>query len=288
MKKILLPAFIAATLTLSCGNKTATGNTQNNGVDSVDTTESIEEKSESVERLSTDSSTFNQEGKRTRVEVKVEYPTSGSDALKNILCEFISEELGGTYKGDVSDVKTMVKYYGKQAYNDLTKERNENEDNADAFYEKDFYVKKIYETNTFVTFSSQNYVMTGGAHGGTTSIATTFRKSDGRRFGTDMLRNTGSEGFCKLLKEGFRQYFTEMTGKAMDDEELQQQIITDNVIDALPLPVTPPYLTNKGVAYTYQQYELVCYAAGMPGFTIPYSKMRPYLTQTVLKMVEGK
>ncbi len=288
MKKILLSAFIAATLTLSCGNKATTNNTQNNGVDSVDTTEAVDEKSESIERLSTDSVTFNQDGKRTRVDVKVEYPTSGSDALKNILCEYISEQLGGTYKGDVNDVKAMVKYYGKQAFNNLNKERIENEDNADAFYERDFYVNKIYETNTFVTFSSQNYVMTGGVHGGTTSIATTFRKSDGRRFGSDMLRNTSSEGFCNILKEGFRQYFTEMTGKTMNDEELQEQIITGAAIEALPLPVTPPYLTDKGVTFIYQQYELVCYAAGMPGFTIPYSKIRPYLTQTVLKMVEGK
>ncbi len=276
---------MAATVVFSCGNKNTADNKQDNATDTVATAQPAQE--DDGGKLSIDSVKFQNETGRTRVDIKVEYPTTGSETAKNVLCEYISEQLGGTYKGDVTDVDAMAKYYGNQAFASLQKERKECGDAADVGYENDYYITKTYEGKGYVTFTSQQYIYTGGAHGSTVSASTTFRKSDGRRFGTDMLRNTASDGFFKLLKEGLRQYFKEM-GENFNDEQMQEQIITDAVVDALPLPVTPPCLSDKGVVFIYQQYELLCYAAGMPCFTIPYSKMRPYLTQTVLNMVDAK
>ena len=48
--------------------------------------------------------------------------------------------------------------------------------------------------------------------------------------------------------------------------------------EIIPLPANQPYLTPKGVAIEYKQYEIACYAAGMPSFVIPYDKARPFMT----------
>ncbi len=120
------------------------------------------------------------------------------------------------------------------------------------------------------------------------SANTTFRKSDGRRFGNEMLIRTGTEEFRTLIKDGLKQYFAENEGKDISDEELKEQLITDYSVDFLPLPQFPPYLTEKGVGFTYQPYEIAPYAAGMPSFTIPYEKIKPYMTVTAVKLIENK
>ena len=47
----------------------------------------------------------------------------------------------------------------------------------------------------------------------------------------------------------------------------------------LPLPRAVPYVTTKGVAFIYQQYEIVCYAAGLPSVVIPAEELRDLLSE---------
>lgn len=38
-------------------------------------------------------------------------------------------------------------------------------------------------------------------------------------------------------------------------------------------------ITNDGLIFTFSPYEIAPYAAGMPGFTIPYADLKPYFTE---------
>jgi hypothetical protein len=44
-------------------------------------------------------------------------------------------------------------------------------------------------------------------------------------------------------------------------------------------------MTEKGVEFLYQPYEIAPYAAGMPSFTLSYQDIRPYLTIGAQKMI---
>lgn len=70
-----------------------------------------------------------------------------------------------------------------------------------------------------------------------------------------------------LIREGLmRQYFDVETA-----QEFKDALLIDP--DTLPLPVTPPYFMPDGFHVVYQQYEIACYAAGLPGCVLPYDSV---------------
>lgn len=263
MNRIIITiATVAATLTACNGNKTA------------------------GPALTTDSVTFDKKDKMVEVTIEADYPNGGNPQLTNAIAEYISEGMGGTYEGSLTVGDSLVAYYGNKSYEDIKNE-------AEEFWTDDMppmaliqTFSKTHETDRYVTYTASSYTFTGGAHGLTVTWGTTFRKSDGRRLGSEILRDTGSDDFHLLLKEGLREYFAGLGEEVATDEALKECLMTDAGIDYLPLPQSAPYLTEDGVAFIYQSYEIAPYAAGHPTFVVPYDKMKPYLTVTARRLVE--
>lgn len=46
-------------------------------------------------------------------------------------------------------------------------------------------------------------------------------------------------------------------------------------------------LTSTGVVFSFQPYEIGCFAEGAYHFIVPYSRLRPYLTPTARRLVSG-
>lgn len=241
------------------------------------------------EALKTDTVVFKQDNKEISVNIKAEFPIKGNQLLTNSIAEYISEQLGGTYMGTLSNGDSIVNYYGTIQQDSIKRTRQEFGETNSIQYTYNCEIKKEVETKQFVTYTTYSDVFLGGAHGSHFLQGATFRKSDGRKFGFDMLRNTDSEAFHALIKEGLMDYFNQQgTEHITTDAQLKEMLMTDNDVNYLPLPVTAPYLTEQGVTFIYQSYEIACYAAGMPTFTIPYDKIKPFLTSTVLQMVNNK
>ncbi len=229
--------------------------------------------------ITVDSVKYEKNDKAVELSIVADYPTLASASLKTAISEYISEELGGTYMGSLESGDSIVAFYGKTLHDSLLKEHEEC--GIPVSFCSMMAVRKTYETENYVTYTAENYMYQGGAHGSTTLSGITFRKTDGRRFGYEMLRNTESEAFHALLRDGVKEYF-QMQGMNGDLKDVLMGV--DN-IDYMPLPVTEPYLTDRGMMFVYQQYEIAPYAAGMPSFVIPFNKIKPYLTATVLKMI---
>ena len=150
-------------------------------------------------------------------------------------------------------------------------------------WEYDYSIKKIVESPRYVVFLSQDYLYSGGAHGGIAGKgALTFDKEDGHL--VEWFIKPGClEEMQPMLTAGLLDYYkecgTEMTGsELMDHLFLEEKII--------PLPSWTPYPTEKGLVFTYQQYEIASYADGMPSFTVSYDKIRPMLTDEALRLLE--
>lgn len=266
-KKTLFLGAFAAVCLVACSNTGNNGNADNT--------------------VKTDSVKYEQNGKGIEISIKADFPEQNTSALYNSIAEYISEQLGGTYTGSLEHSDSIVDFYGQAQQDSMKKEQKDFGGPDDMAFSYSYEIKKDNETAEYVTFTTFSDTYLGGAHGSHYASGATFRKSDGRKFGFDMLRNTDSEAFHTLLKDGLKDYFKELTsGKNMSDDQLKDLLMTEASVDWLPLPVTPPYLTKDGVTFVYQNYEIAPYAAGMPTFTVPYSKIKPFLTYTVIKLIK--
>lgn len=284
MKKKILSVIGISFLVMSCLTLTTT----------LSSCDSIKKKMASLtgsDELKTDSIVFHKEADHANVHCYVDYPTDGNELLVNAIQEYVNEQLGGTFDGDPNDGQQLVSVYGEGEWNNLKDEYKdlvadgEGDWMEDVSFYTDVDIRKVYETEKVVTYITTTDTYLGGAHGMQSQTGVTFRKSDGRRFGYDMMRQLLSEEFYQETKEGLRTYFKEAGADAQTDAELKDWLLTDDDINSLSHPKADPYMTEKGVEFLYQPYEIAPYAAGMPSFTLSYQDIKPFLTIGAQKMV---
>ena len=200
------------------------------------------------------------------------------------------------FKGDADKTESLLTYYrdkalevlGKLSQEDFEERVNSIEENDGLTdeqrkeilddmpgWEYDFGLLKERETDEYVVFLSQDYVYLGGAHGGVTGRGSlTFDKKDGHLV-EQFLDPTCLDAIQPLLRKGITAYFSEDDNE-ISPEELDNYLFLESGV--IPFPAWTPYPDEDGLVFTYQQYEIASYAAGMPNFTVPYEDLRPYLT----------
>lgn len=196
-----------------------------------------------------------------------------SPLLANAVMEWMSEVcMGGCYDGDMMDVRAMVAacIRNQQTRGGAT--------SGDYMVERS--IRKVYENKNVVTFVCEGYdYMLGAAHGMPYQYGATFRKSDGKIFGWNMLRSAAD--LQPFLNRGLKKYF-----EADSDEQLTEELMVDEVYSAtyIPKATTAPWLTAEGINIVYQPYEIASYAAGMPAVTIPLKDAQSVLTPTAARL----
>ena len=146
-------------------------------------------------------------------------------------------------------------------------------------YEYMWTADTIMTSPKTVSYYVNAYTYMGGAHGGTVYQAATFDAATGARLGWDMFLPDSLPKLREIVENGI--IADSFSGNREDFKE--SLIIGDT--DQVPLPAFPPVFTEKGIAFTYQQYEIVCYAAGMPGCVIPYDTQRPYMAPQAAALI---
>ena len=138
----------------------------------------------------------------------------------------------------------------------------------------DMNVSVVYEDDEYFTLEGIIYTYLGGAHGSTINVGQTFCKVSGKRVDWELLKGYTTKELRSEIKNGLKGYFDIPINAADSDEQLQNSLMIDeeSFCNAFPLPECRPYLTNKGVCIRYQQYEIACYAAGMPECYLPVKK----------------
>ena len=282
MKKLVLWAICAVAVMIGCKNpgqtKSAAGN-DSTTVDSTVVAEVIEDVR--VDTLVTDTVSFEKEEGKIKFSLYVEYPVAGCDSVLRCARGYINDFLSGAYDGPMDDARKMIRTNGEKLFDSFTEMcavTAEEDDVDELFLHKT--VTKRCETNTFVTFALWTCEYTGGIHGISYESGWTFSKKSGRCFTYDMMKDLDSPGFLRLMKEGLKKYFTSKDSpQLIDDDELSEELVSfGGSVDELPLPDTEPYMTEEGVTFIYQPYEISYYAAGKPEFTIPFDVAMPYLT----------
>ena len=243
--------------------------------------------------------------------IKVELPVYGqgaaADRIRASLVEVMDGQLShiGSYEeerlfpafeGDFSKTESLVMYYRDKAleaigqlsqedYDERVNSIEENDGLTDGQrkeiladmpgWEYDFSLLKDRETDRYVVFLSQDYVYLGGAHGGVVGRGgLTFDKKEGALV-EKMVDSASLDAVQPLLRKGLSQYFSD-NEMEVAPEELDNILFLETGV--IPFPAWTPYPSEEGLVFTYQQYEIAAYAAGMPEFTVPYADILPYLT----------
>jgi hypothetical protein len=222
-----------------------------------------------------------------------------------------SKPLIAKYSGDENDAKSMLDYYSKAVSKLLNSQAKEDYDERVKYWEEDttlteeqrkefkegvtpwdysMDVTKTSEDSTFVVFNDTEYAYIGGAHGGVFGWGgITFRFSDGSIV-KDFLKDNAVKDMQPLLKKGLKEYFNENADeKIKTDQQLMEQLMLPEESKGLiPLPAwTPsPDEKGKGLVFTYQQYEIACYAVGMPSFVLSWDELKPFLKEDILEDIK--
>lgn len=232
-----------------------------------------------VEVFTYDSIAIEKNDTAIETSIRVDYPTGGPRELVDSIMKFIAEELHVAPEV-VKDREHLLGKAIETGRETLLENREEQlaDMGADTpTYSFSYTIKVEADTEEYVTYTVGYYEYQGGAHGGYVLTGTTFYKADGHRLTWDSFKDTSSKAFQKILKEGLYDYFGEYSDKPMTDEELKDNLIAVDDINKIPRPQFAPYFVPRGMVFTYQQYEIAAYAAGLPSFIVPYKKISTFL-----------
>lgn len=215
------------------------------------------------------------------------------------------------WDGEASDIHGMTAFYGRQIYENLRTESQELNANVGTEYAlrmvQDYALRLLCDTERFVTLRVNGYFYEGGAHGYPYEDTKTFVRESGERL-TQVLDTTQTEALQPLLLQGICDYLNSWNegegygeGESITPHTVKSYLLLDMITgigsgtadtlpDAaadylVPLPAITPALTEEGLLFTYNPYEIAPYSVGIITFTVPYESLRPYLTEKVRQLV---
>lgn len=165
---------------------------------------------------------------------------------------------------------------------ELLKARGKDDPEARITYTYDLALRRVYETDRFVTFRAEAYTYTGGAHGMQYVAYGTFVKADGRLLTwDDIVSPKRKTRFRGLVADALMDFFGVQSFSAMKEKLLVDAKCTRSTF---PLPEGTPGLLADGLHVQYADYEIAPHAAGMPGVTITYNQMKGLWTPYAIKI----
>lgn len=126
------------------------------------------------------------------------------------------------------------------------------------------------QTDRYVTYITEGYIYTGGAHPTPWYSGTTFSKIDGSIVGYDMFENT--EQLAKIVTEHIKKQYIE-------DFDMVEEMFELGEEDHFMLPENEPWIETDSIVFCYQTYEIAPYSAGMPLCKISKEDLWPYLSE---------
>ena len=223
-------------------------------------------------------------GKETNdinTEVSIDFPQTNNEILQESVVSFIvkaltddftwGENTRPTYDGDLSDGRAIAEFFVNDKVREIADERAR--DSIDSFaWEESISIKKVCETEKLISYQ----VNLGGSHGGVGGgilYGATFSKADGHI--VRVIDNpTGSR---------FKDCLIRFVNRCLDNDS-KEMLSVDELQDH-PYPKKDPFITEKGVRFIYQKYEIGTGALGDVDIVIPYSDIAEYMSEDALTLI---
>ncbi len=234
---------------------------------------------------------------KAKANVSGQYPVAGTTRLVDSIRGWLGTQLscnmensGATLfrptPSELSSGQKLAERCGKAMLQSARSDFDEFEDNdISVSYEYSYSFGPSYQSDSILTYYFSGYVYLGGAHGGALGGGQSFATSSGLSLTSEnMFKAEKRPELINLIRKAlWNQYFKEgcEPGSTLKDALLINP-------DTLSLPQMPPLFSKDGLVFTYQQYEIACYAAGMPSCVLPYTTVEPLLKPEVARLLKGQ
>lgn len=190
----------------------------------------------------------------------IKYPTFKNDSLNNYIKKevfgYISKEEKVTSYQDIAT--SFVK-----GYDDFFKE----EPTTAQWWFLLIDIKVLHQSSNYIALQRTHADYTGGAHGNTMISFINFNPKNNLPVTLDSLIEPNKKAeLLKVAETIFRR-----DKKLTATESLEGKFYFDKGIFSLPENF---YISNKGVEFLYNAYEIDAYAAGITKLTIPFADLK--------------
>lgn len=186
--------------------------------------------------------------------MNVDVPVTGNDSLRFHIFQWI-------LSSDTEDYETCL---NEEKDRFLAEEGSESSASFDGNY------TLTEQTDRYVTYISEGYIYTGGAHPLPWYYGVTFSKTDGHMVGYDLFEDP--ESLTGLVSENIKkQYF--------DPYQTEEEAYSFDPGSAFPLPENDPWIETDSVVFCYGPFEIAPYAAGLPLCKIAIVDLKPFLSE---------
>jgi hypothetical protein len=232
--------------------------------------------------------------------IKLDYPTADTP-LAAAVRKYINQNLADEclpytqaeeearkrvqFTGSLADPNEVMKFYVKKnaEWQKSCRDEYAEGQNTPCYYE--LTMRKSRETDKYITYHTTIETYFGGAHGSFDSYCGIISKLT-----NEELKHTIDPAKVKqlqpLIRKGVISYFHECGETDVNDANLFEHLLLDEGVNEIPLPAYVPVFTDEGVSFTYQQYEIAPYCVGLVSFTIPFSKVKPYLLPEAKELLD--
>lgn len=239
-------------------------------------------------------------GSTAEITISGQYPSAGAVHLVDSIRQWLADCLSwGTFTTDeplihasrqeiangrrlIDHVSTKLRAVAKRDFIFLAA------DSIKVGYEYQINFAPEFESDSLLTYVYNTYCYLGGAHGSAISRAATFVVSTGRRLTYENAFKPGCrQEIIALVRNAiWRQYFRPTLAGEGAPATLKESLLIEP--EAMDLPICGPEFGEKGVTFTYGQYEIAPYSAGMPACTLPYSEISSLLNPDVLPLIPAE
>jgi hypothetical protein len=189
-----------------------------------------------------------------------------------------------TYKQNTADKASLAKYCADRFF-------YYNSYSGTYFYAYDMRV--AISKRNYITYQQLTYTYLSGAHGFYTERLPTLDLLNGKAitvnylFKKSELSNVKELVVRTALRDDNYRYWH-------DEQDYEDAIVnfspadnetSETKADIANVNISDVGLTDKGVVFSYQPYEIACFAAGCFHFLIPYSTLAPYMTDHAKQLV---
>ena len=203
------------------------------------------------------------------------------------------------YTGNFSDMQCLSDFLAHRTFENWRRGGDFGIGSSDAT----LAIRPHIANERYVTFSKYEYDRQGIGHGMYTETFHTFDINNGNE-----LRNNDifkSQSLDKVKMELFEVMakdpkYLEWHGESISPAEIEDMIEawqSPNPLLAgteweepdrdIKFELPEGALTHSGVVFSFQPYEIDCWAAGTYHFIVPYNKLMPYLSQKVKRLIYG-
>lgn len=184
---------------------------------------------------------------------------------------------GWQYNGDIQNQQRICKFAADVYFAIVKGDYSMNEMDIPSSLFSTLCLRAYVKNSRFVTYQQFKHDYRGGAHGDYTERLISFDHVHRQEIDYKYLFKDGCmEDILALLKEEAKKSPNYQRWKPNIDEYACVKDENDKPTGLHRLP--QPGLSEEGAVFSFQPYAISCFAAGTFHFTIPYNRLRPYMT----------